>query len=70
MLSFLVKFMSPCACGDDLQEDFLCIIAKFLEIVSVVIVLSYVDFMHGPVYELVSVVEAEDLHHFGIQDLV
>ena len=65
-MSLLVIFTSPHACGNDPQEDFLHIVAEYLEVVSVMIVLSYIDFICGPVYELISVVETEHIHYPSI----
>ena len=62
--------MSPLTCGDDLQEDLLCIIAECLEIFSVVVVFAYVYFIRGLVDELFSMVEAEYTHHSVIQNLI
>ena len=69
-MSLFVIFMSPHVHGDNLQENFLCIGVEYLEVVPEMIVLSYVDFVHGPVYELVSVVETGNIHHPSIYDLI
>ena len=66
----LVILTSPHACGDDLQEDLLHIIAECLEIFSVVVIFAYVYFIRGLVDELFSMVEAEYTHHSLIQNLI
>ena len=62
--------MSPHAHGDNLQEDFLRVIAECLEIFPVVVIFAYVYFICGLVDELISVVEAEYTHHSLIQNLI